>query len=261
MRIITLITDLGSSSPEIGALYGLIWRTAPTARIVDLTHAISPGSILEAQVVLENALPYFSEDTIHMAAVALPNAESPRILAARLGSALFTCPDNGLLTPPLEQAEADRQTVEIYETRFPEFSTGGSAAIHGACAVLAARLANGVLPESLGERVNDPVRIGTPEPVMLDDGWRGQVVQTDHFGNLTTNIRPAHLKGMRSVGITVGGEAIDRMTKTFGDGKPGDLIALMDSSNRLSICVVNGSAAERLNAKPGDAVEVRLKNP
>ena len=53
MRIITLITDLGSGSPQAGALHGLIWRAAPTARIVELTHEISPGSILEAQVVLE----------------------------------------------------------------------------------------------------------------------------------------------------------------------------------------------------------------
>lgn len=265
MSIITLTTDLGSSTSYAGALYGLIWQTSPAARIVDLTHEIPPGDILAAQVVLENAVPYFPPGTIHVAAVAAAAAldtEPPRVLAARLGELFFIGSDNGLITPMLEQAEADRREVEIYAASFPDFSTGGGellpgASLHGACAMLAARLANGALPETLGQRLNAPVRVSTPEPTMLDDGWRGQVVQVDHFGNLTTNIRPAHLEGMRRVEVALAGQEIRGLSKTFGDGQPGDLLALLDSSNRLSICVVNGSAAERLNAAPGDAVDIR----
>ncbi len=258
MTIITLTTDLGDSSPQAGALYGVIWKIAPGAQIVDLTHELAPGDILSGQVVLENALPYFPEDTIHMAAVASMQEQPVRVIAAQSGTFLFVGPDNGLITPLLEQAETDRETIEIYEAFYSSVGSGSkAAAMHTACAALAAQLANGMQPESLGKRVNNPQRANLPEPELLAAGWRGQVVQVDHFGNLTTNIRPAHLEGMHKVKIIVANQEIRGMAKTFGDGKPGDLIALIDSSNRLSICVVNGSAAEHLHAKAGDVVEAR----
>ena len=258
MTIITLTTDLGASSAQAGALYGVIWKISPGAQIVDLTHELSPGDILSGQVVLENALPYFPEGTIHMAAAAPLQDQSIRVIAAQLGTIFFVGPDNGLITPLLEQAETDRQTIEIYEAFYPTVGSGSkAAAMHTACAALAAQLANGVQPESLGKRVNNPQRANLPEPAMLTAGWRGQVVQVDHFGNLTTNIRPAHLDGMGKVKIVIAQQEIRGISKTFGDGKPGDLIALIDSSNRLSICVVNGNAAEYLNAKAGDFVEVK----
>ena len=37
---------------------------------------------------------------------------------------------------------------------------------------------------------------------------------------------------------------------------PGDLIALVDSEDHLEIAVVNGNAAQQLDAKVGDVVEV-----
>lgn len=269
MRIITLTTDLGESAPQAGVLYGLIWATAPEARIVNLTHEIEPGDILAAQVVLENAMPFFPDGTIHLAVVmpasigdggmASTNQQATRVLIAQLGPVFFVGPDNGLITPLLEQVEADRQTVAIFEARLPELnsSASGNAGLHAGCASIAAKLANGARPEALGKRVNNALRVTTPEPQMLDDGWRGQVLQVDHFGNLATNIRPAHLEGMRKIEIVVANQEISGLSKTFGDGQPGDLIAVIDSSNRLSICVVNSNAAERLNVQPGDPVEVR----
>ena len=44
--------------------------------------------------------------------------------------------------------------------------------------------------------------------------------------------------------------------RTFGDAKSGELIALLDSANLLSICVVNGDAKLDLNAQIGDKVEL-----
>lgn len=261
MTVITLTTDFGTSSPTASLLSGVIWRMAPDAHIVDLTHDIPPQDILSAQIVLENTTLYFPDGTIHLATVSPVAGEDSCPIAARLGSMFFVGPDNGLITPLLERAEANRWPVEIYHTNRQEYwmqakASGPTWQIY---ASIAGHLVGGLPLEETGERINNPLRVSIPAPEMLTNGWRGQVIQIDHFGNLAMNIRQMHLEGMGPIQILVGGQVIESLSRTFGDGQPGDLIAIVDSSNRLSICVVNGSAAERLNAHTGDPVEIRPK--
>jgi S-adenosylmethionine hydrolase len=47
---------------------------------------------------------------------------------------------------------------------------------------------------------------------------------------------------------------------SFGYGAPGELVALFDSSGKLCISVVNGSAASRLQAGVGSPLEVYLSD-
>lgn len=261
MAVITLTTDFGSSTPAVGSLHGAIWRAAPGARIVDLTHEIPPRDQIAAQVVLENVLPYFPDGTIHMAVVHTTAYSGARALAGRLGPMFFVGPDTGLVTPLLERAEANRWKIEIYHASREAYSPAGSEPAHTVFAPLAAHLALGLPLDALGERINNPLRTSIPAPDMLEDGWRGQVIQVDHFGNLAANIRRAHLEGMGAVLVRVGGRVIEGLSSTFGDGRPGDLIAMIDSTQHLSICVVNGSAASFLNAGPGDTIEVHSLKP
>lgn len=260
MSLITLTTDFGPGSGDVGVLSGVIWEIAPEARIIDLTHAIPPQDILAAQLVLANSTPYFPDGTIHVVVVDPGVGTERRAIAARLGSQFFVGPDNGLITPLLERAEAERWDSEVYHLNKPEYwRPYVSSVFHGRdiFAPAAAHLARGVLLTAMGERINDPIRARIPAPVLDGDTWRGQVLQIDHFGNLTTNIRTGHLEGMGAVQVLIGGQVIEGLSRTYGDAPPGELIALLDSSNSLSICIVNGSAAGHLKLRPGAPVEVR----
>lgn len=261
MTVIALTTDLGASFPAAGQIHGVIWSHAPAAKIVDLTHEIPVRDRISAQVVLENALPYFPEGTIHLVVISPSAEEAPRPIVARLGSMLFVGPDNGLITPLIEHAEVNRWPVEAFHANNLKYwlPAGGSPVL-AIYASLAGHLAAGVPPAALGERINDPLRANIPAPEMIGDGWRGQIVQIDHFGNLAANIKRAHLEGIGPVQVRINGIAIEGLARTFGEGKHGDLIAMIDSSNHLSICVVNGNAAERLNAHTGDVVEVQPRH-
>lgn len=260
MSVITLTTDFGTSDKDVGVLSGVIWNIAPQARVVDLTHAIPPQNILAAQVVLSNCTAYFPDGTVHLVVVDPGVGTERRAIAAQLGDQFFVGPDNGLVTPLLEQAEAERRTVEIYHLNKPEYWRAQvSSVFHGRdiFAPVAAHLARGVPLAALGERISDPIRARIPSPVLEGDAWRGQVLQVDHFGNLTSNIHTGHLQGMGAVQVIIGGQVIDGLSRTFGDAPAGELIALIGSSNWLSICIVNGSAAGRLNARAGDPIEIR----
>jgi S-adenosylmethionine hydrolase len=120
----------------------------------------------------------------------------------------------------------------------------------------AAHLANGVPLEALGTPINNPLRLELPRPERTPDGWLGQVIHVDHFGNLSTSLRGEHLEGQSVEMVSLAGVHISGLVSTFGDRPAGELVALFGSTGNLIVSVVNGSAAARLGAKVGDVVEV-----
>ena len=57
--------------------------------------------------------------------------------------------------------------------------------------------------------------------------------------------------------VEVAGAAA-RFVLTYGEGRPGELLAIVGSSGRLELAVREGSAAARLGAFRGAPVRVRL---
>jgi hypothetical protein len=83
-------------------------------------------------------------------------------------------------------------------------------------------------------------------------------MHVDAFGNLSTNLERRHFQREQGIVIDLLGRRIEGLVRTFGQGQPGQLVALFDSSGKLSICVVNGDAAAALGARVGDPIDVSL---
>jgi S-adenosylmethionine hydrolase len=257
--IITLTTDFGQSDYDAGVLSGVIWSIAPQARLVDLSHAIGRHNILEAVLLLERCTPFFPSGTIHVVVVDPGVGTQRRGLAAHLGDLYFVGPDNGLLTPLLKRAHSSGGPFEMVHLDQPRFWLPKVSAIfHGrdVFAPVAAHLANGIRLSELGSPLTDPVCVDIPQPQRSAGGWRGLVLHVDAFGNLSTNLDHTHLPAKSRVKIRIADTEIDGLVATFGDGKPGQLVALFDSSGKLCISVVNGNAASFLRAGAGDPLEV-----
>ena len=259
MTVITLTTDFGTGDHEAGVLKGVIWTIAPLVQIADLSHDIKPHDILEAALLLWRAAPYFPDGTIHVTVID-PGVGTPRRgIAAHLGSQYFVGPDNGLLSLLMVRAEGDNDKlsfVHLDKSKYwlPEVSN----VFHGRdiFAPIAAHLASGTPLSSLGTSINDPVRIEIPMPARISKGWLGQVIHIDHFGNLSTNLNVRHLNPTKEVTVKIKGEQIAGLVSTFGERPIGTLVALLDSSGSIAISVVNGNAAQVLNAGVGDEIEV-----
>ena len=69
MAIITLTTDFGLKDHFVGALKGSIYKELADAKIVDISHDISPFNIQECAYILENSYKSFPEGTIHIVGV------------------------------------------------------------------------------------------------------------------------------------------------------------------------------------------------
>jgi S-adenosylmethionine hydrolase len=259
MKIITLLTDFGLQDGYPGVMKGVIWNIIPDVHIVDLSHDISPQDIMRAALLLGRSAVYFPIGTIHLAVVDPGVGTTRRAIAAQLRDHFFVGPDNGLLTLLLDKAQGDHQQVELVHLDKPEFWLPSvSKTFHGRdiFAPVAAHLAAGIPIEQLGTPIHDPIRLDIPIPVCTSNGWLGQVIYIDHFGNLATNITASDLGSSEVMMATVKGARITGLAQAFGDSLTGSLIALIDSFASLSISVVNGSAANTLHAHVGDPVEV-----
>jgi S-adenosylmethionine hydrolase len=180
-------------------------------------------------------------------------------MAARIGDYFFVGPDNGLITPIIEDGERNNQTMEFIHLNNPKFWLPQiSRTFHGRdiFAPIAAHLANGTSLKVMGSPIEDPVRLKLPRPERTSTGWRAHVTVVDIFGNLTTDLPAEALQGRTDVLFRLRGAEVNGIVESYGHRQPGDLVAVVDSENFIEIAVVNGSAQERLDARVGDTVEV-----
>jgi S-adenosylmethionine hydrolase len=261
--IVTLLTDFGLKDGNVGVMKGVIWGIAPQAQIADLSHYISPQNVPEAALILLRSTPYFPAGTVHVVVVDPGVGTARRPIAARIDDQYFVGPDNGVITLWLESAEKQGMEATFVHLDRPEYWLADvSYVFHGRdiFAPGGGHLAAGVHLEELGTVITDPIRLELPQPERTRDGWRGEVIHLDHFGNISTNVRIEHLAGQEVARVRLCEVNINGMVKTFGERPSSELVALFGSTGNLIISVVNGSAAQRLETKVGDLVEVTL-NP
>ncbi len=260
MTVITLLTDFGIRDGYPGVMKGVIWKIAPEVQIADISHTIKPQNILHGALALERTTHFFPAGTIHVAVVDPGVGTIRRPIGLHLGEQYFIGPDNGLFTLVLERAESDHEQVKVVHLDQSQYWLPEvSHVFHGRdiFAPCAAHLATGVPLEKLGTVIHDPIRLQVPRPEPLPGGGlRGQIMEIDTFGNLSTNIHQEHLISLGEVSVKIGERRIDGLVNTFGDRPMGSIIALYGTSHDLIISVVNGDAARSLNASLGDVVEV-----
>lgn len=262
MTVITLTTDFGLRSGFVGIMKGVIYGIAPQAKIVDISHAIAPQDIREGAFTLQRAVPFFPAGSIHVYVVDPGVGTQRRPLAARLGDHYFVGPDNGMLTPFIEEAEQNKKSVEFVHLNNPKYWLPKvSRTFHGrdVFAPVSAHLASGVSLNAFGPRITDPVLLELPRPIKTEHGWTAHITVIDTFGNLATDLPAAVLRGWSDIRVHLRGVEIIGLAESYGHKQPGDLIALVDSEDYLEIAVVNGSAAQKLGAEVGDSVEVVYK--
>jgi S-adenosylmethionine hydrolase len=263
MTVITLMTDFGIKDGNVGVMKGVIWGICPTAQISDLSHMIQAQNIREAGYILARSVPYFPKGSIHVVVVDPGVGTQRRPMAAQLGDWFYVGPDNGTVTVLLERAEREGwQTKFVQLDRTQYWLPVISHVFHGRdiFSPVAAHLANGIQLSDLGIPFTDPVRLALPKPEKMENGWRGEVIHIDHFGNLSTNIRAENLgdamDNKEMILVRLNGNEINGLVNTFGERPVGELVALIGSTGNLGIAMVNGNAKEKLGTKVGDGVTV-----
>jgi S-adenosyl-L-methionine hydrolase (adenosine-forming) len=265
-RFITFLTDFGLMDDFVGTCHGVIKRIAPEAEIIDITHGISPQSVLEGALVLANTLPFMPEG-VHLAVVDPGVGSDRRAVALRdAAGRLYVGPDNGLLVPAAERLGGVSAARELANPAY--WLQPVSRTFHGrdVFSPVAAHLAAGVALEELGPEL-DPaelIRLEVPEATVGTSAIRARALAIDRFGNVQLNLNRSHLE---RVGIVPGMQVELELTtervyavaaRTFSDVRAGEIVLYEDAYENVSIAITSGNAAATLNAAVGDQVRIRV---
>lgn len=252
---ISFTTDYGLSDGFVAACHGMIARTAPAARVLDVSHLIAPGDITRGAAVLAQTVPYLP-DAVHLAVVDPGVGTVRRPVLLRTPRGLLVGPDNGLL---VWAAQALGGVQAAYEPASAEwFAPNVSRTFHGrdVFAPVAARLAGGADPADAGPEIDPDTLVRLPEPVVaIGDGWlEAEVLTVDRFGNVQL-AAPGAVLAQLPDRLTVGGCRAIR-GETFADAPSGGLVVFADSADRVAIAVNGGRAVVMLAVTPGDMVRI-----
>ena len=258
--IVTLITDFGWTGEYVGALKGAILRVNPRCLIVDITHQIDPQNILQASFVLRKSYSYYPPGTVHGVIVDPGVGTERRAVVVEKDKYVFVGPDNGvfsgLLSPGGEIRARELARKEYF--LIPVCNT-----FHGrdVFAPVAGHLSLGLDPAKLGPKVKNLVKIDFPEPRREKKHLTARILWADSFGNLITNVsREEYGRKLKTCFQIRGkGWSIERLSRTYGEGKPGQPMALFGSGGLLEISVNRGNARNTLGLNPGNPLTIRWR--
>jgi S-adenosylmethionine hydrolase len=286
--IITLTTDFGLRDAYVGAVKGVILGICRGATIVDVTHQVPGQDVAHGAFVIDSAYRSYPGDAVHLCVVDPGVGTARRAVALITPRGRFVAPDNGVLTRILlslaEETSGDISNpspgnvghgdarlgnpgpgflpvpvgCQAYVLENPKYwRSPVSNTFHGrdVFAPVAAHLAMGVQPTSLGPETDALVALPQTEPERTPDSIAGEIVYIDSFGNLLTNISGDAMARGDAI-VEIGGRAIEGPVRTFADTD--GLMALVGSLGYLEIALRDGSAAAELGVAVGEPVNVRL---
>ncbi|HEU4828085.1 MAG TPA: SAM-dependent chlorinase/fluorinase, partial [Gemmatimonadales bacterium] len=238
MKLITLLTDFGTTDAYVAEMKGRILSLAPEAQLVDVSHTLAPGDVRAAAYIMGRVWQQFPEGTVHLAVVDPGVGTDRHALAVSAHGHFFIGPDNGILSSVIRDARVSVAILPIPD--------GVSSTFHGrdVFAPAAAALSCGSGLGEIGEVFRGvPVRIATREPYHEGKTLIGEVIYVDRFGTLVTNFTAENLPDYASVEIE--GVEVGKLRRTYGDVPTGGLVAYLGSAGDVEIAVRDGSAARR----------------
>jgi len=259
--VIGLFTDYGWEDPYVAQIKGVILTINPGARILDLTHSVTPFNVTEGAYLLDQCAEEFPAGTIFVAVVdpQVGTERDPILLETAKGK-FFVGPDNGLFS----QVLAREGFSQAWKLDKPEFFREGdlSRTFHGRdiFGPAAAHLAAGTDPDRFGTPIKTLVLLPDKEPTFSAGTIFAQVVHIDRYGNVILNLHSdtdiaAKLKEGNLVKISIGRESYSApLVKTYGDVEKNRLLLLYGGSGLLEIGMNQGSAERQLKVDPGTSV-------
>ncbi len=257
--VVTITTDFGHQGPFVATMKGRILAHLPEARIIDVTHEVPVYWPAEAGFWLARAYAYFPKGSMHIAVVDPGVGTKRDIIGVLADGHAFLAPNNGLLAPIVSKipaAAVHRLDTSVLSSKFR--LPPPSATFHGRdiFAPLGAEIAAGRLQiTDLGPQILDLVPSWVDEPSVTTEQVSGIIITIDHFGNLISNIEGELLQRFVRPVIRAGGHTFP-LRRTYGDVKPGDFLALVNSFGVLEIARAEQSAAEALGVGRGAPVTV-----
>jgi len=232
MAIVTLTTDWGDSDYYPGAMKGILLSNAPDTVIVDISHFIEPYDHLHGRWVLGNCWFLYPDKTVHVIGFRGTDGNDGYAVVAEYMNHFFIGSNDGFLSL-LFGKDPDK----IYYVLFKD----------------------------MGHPVENVVSKKLFTPVVEDSHMSGYVTFIDRFGNLITNITKSLFEDVsksRSFEIYLRAREyiIDKISSSYEDVSPSDLVAFFNAAGHLEIAMRNGDASQLLGINLNDVIRVEFND-
>ena len=275
MSIITLTTDFGTKDHFVGAIKGTIYGELPNARIVDISHHISPFNITETAYILKNAYKSFPEGSIHIVGVDSELNEVNKHIALKLDNHYFICPDNGIISLLASEIKPEK-IVEInihdrVSTSFPVLDVFVKVACH---------ISRGGTLEVIGKIISEYKKLVELQPNISDDKKTitGNIIYIDNYGNSISNINRKLFQEVgkgRDFEVFANKYSFKKINNKYSDiidfsenkdihQKDGTRLAIFNSANYLEIAMYRsnlntvGGASSLLGLNYRDVISIKF---
>ena len=248
MAIITLTTDFGLKDHFVGALKGAVYKELTDARIVDISHKISPFNIQECAYILKNSYKNFPEGTIHIVGVDSEATPENQHIVVFVDGHYFITANNGVVGLIISEIKPEK----VVEINLPN-PINGSFPVMDIFVKVACHIVRGGTLEVVGKTFNGLKDLREFSPRVTDDGKKitGSVIYIDNYGNVVTNIQKslfeAYRKG-RSFELHARTSLITKIFDNYSEivnydldkskrKGAGDLLALFNSSGYIELAI------------------------
>lgn len=256
---ISLLSDYGHVDESVGVLHSVIRQLAPTAAVVDVTHAIDQHDVRAGGLALARAAQYLAPGVV--VAVVDPGVGTARravALEVGDGEAVFIGPDNGLLAPAVAMVGGATRAMELTDEQYQLGTPGPTFSGRDVFAPVAAHLCAGVAFEDLGTEIDPGGLTPATMPITRQEGdfLYAEVLWTDHYGNLQLNVDPAEIEDLGDrIELRFDGRVRTGVRhRTYAEVPTGEIGLVVDSYGLVSIATDRHSAAEELALGTGDEI-------
>jgi len=264
---IVFMTDFGSANDAVAICKAVMLQILPDARIMDITHQVTPYQIPEAARFLAAVSPYYPAGTVFVAVIdpGVGTSRKAIIVKTKKGQ-YFVLPDNGLVTPVIDR-DGLESAHEITNTTWM-LTPAISSTFHGRdiFSPAGAHLAAGWDYTIAGPQVTELVRLSPKTPAIDGKGITGDIIGIDDpFGSLITNISG---DDFRALGYAVGDKVSFQLNgktlvlpfgKTFMDVSVGDPLLYLDSRGHIGIAVNQGNYSKKFGIEPPGKIFIPQK--
>jgi S-adenosylmethionine hydrolase len=264
---IVFMTDFGVANDAVAICKAVILGIVPDARIMDITHQVTPYSIEEGARFLQGVTPYYPAGTVFLVVVD-PGVGTTRkaiVVKSKKGQ-YFILPDNGLITPVIDR-DGLESAREITNTDWM-IQSPISSTFHGRdiFSPVAAHLAAGGDFVLVGPEISQLVRLNPKAAIVTDQGIAGDIIGLDDpFGSLITDIPGDEFKKLAyrfgdKVPLLLNKKPVTLpYAKTFMEVPVGEALLYVDSRGRVGIAVNQGNYSKQFDITPPASVFIARK--
>jgi len=261
MKILTFLTDFGLKNSYVSQMKGVA-LSLTDAKIVDITHQITPHNILEGAFVLRSSAPFFPPGTVHVAVVDPGVGTTRKGIVITTSTQILVGPDNGLLIPAAQHLG----NFVVYEIQNQNLLLKSiSNTFHGRdiFTPVAAHILNGTLFEDIGPIIKDYKTLDFGEIEILNQRITGKIIYIDSFGNIVTNIDgdtlKKHIDFNKKINVYINRKRREILfTKSYGFANKGEILGTINSSNLFEMSINQGNAEKELNVRVGNEIKILL---